>query len=151
MPLRSCQAWNDQTDIEEASSLQPLTHWPWTAVCQLLPSSHLTATPVHLCSLSNPWKPPVDRPLPCKSPLIYYHWQTGTTLTSSQYVGSPQSLRLLYHALDFLLHQTDFLFHLLSQPTFTACCPFSYLFQTQLMLSTLSFSSAPQADGTGFP
>lgn len=54
MPLRSCQAWNDQTDIEEASSLQPLTHWPWTAVCQLLPSSHLTATPVHLFSLSNP-------------------------------------------------------------------------------------------------
>lgn len=62
-----------------ASLLQPLTAWPWAAVCQLLPSSQLQwwrhpvyLTPEHL-------GPPAHQPLPCKSPLIYYRWQTGTT------------------------------------------------------------------------
>lgn len=78
MPLRACQAWNDQTDTESfiitasdrltVSCSLPAA--PLLAATAVEPSSHLT--PEHL-------SPPAHQPLPCKSPLIYYHWQTGTT------------------------------------------------------------------------
>lgn len=70
-----------------ASSLQPLTIW---LVCQLLLSSHCSQlhrcirpvyrTPEHL-------GPPADQPLPCKSQLIYYHWQTATTATTLHFTA----------------------------------------------------------------
>lgn len=95
MSHRSCQAWNDQSDTESASLLHPLTSWPWSAACQLLLSSHLTATPAHLFRPSNPRKPrhdwrPTAAPVSPRSSIIIdrqaSHF-TSQLLTSSQHVG----------------------------------------------------------------
>lgn len=78
MPPTSRQAWDDQTDRRELHrySLWPTDREPPCTTCsspaQLLHSSctrPVHPTPEHL-------GPPADS----KSPLIYYHWQTGTTL-----------------------------------------------------------------------
>lgn len=93
------------TLTQRASSLQPLTDRPWTAVCQLLLSSH--STQLHPCTRPVDLTPRTPRPSCEPSPALWLprssiitdrqapHFTTQRVTSSQQHMGSPQSLRHL--------------------------------------------------------
>ena len=119
---------------QRASLLQPLTAWPWAALCQLLPSSQLQrrSHPVYLA----PWTPrPSCTPASALRVSAYLlsltdrvpHLTTQPVTSSQQHVGSAQSLRdlcalsssLPRFTTDTLTPNTYILFCSYSQPWFT--------------------------------
>lgn len=101
------------------------TDWePWSASCSPPHTWQLDQSTCSVYLIPENLSPPGDQSLPCKSSLIYYHWQTSITLhyTAGNKLlicGFPQSPDYLYHAsaqINFLSHQIDIFHLILSQP-----------------------------------